>query len=200
MIKTIFFDLHGVLDKHTFASMLEIIAKNSFKTGDYDNYRLSFFEKYAVLANAYAAGDILPEHFWSKLLQDGLEIEVLSEARDYILDFEVNESILNQAQKLKEKFKLGIFSDCPSDKYEVIINNTDFTNIFDYTLFSSQIGFGKSDPEFYREMISRTGLKPSEIFYVDENLNNAAAAKKLGINAIGYSEELNLVKHFNLKS
>ena len=197
MIKVIFFDYHGVLDKRNYQEMLEILAKGSFKQGDFQVYRQSFFEKYAVLCNAYAAGQILPEHFWSKLLKDGLELDLLSQARDFILTIEKNENLIKQINILKKRFELGILSDCPLDKLEFLKQSWQLKRYFKYTLFSSEIGLDKQDPEYFLEMQYNTKHQRSEIFYVDENPQNVSMAKKLGFEAVLYSDQIDLVKYFN---
>ena len=197
MIKVIFFDYHGVLDKRNYQEMLEILAKGSFKQGDFQVYRQSFFEKYAVLCNAYAAGQILPEHFWSKLLKDGLELDLLSQARDFILTIEKNENLIKQINIFKKRFELGILSDCPLDKLEFLKQSWQLKRYFKHTLFSSEIGLDKQDPEYYLEMQYNTKHQRSEIFYVDENPQNVSMAKKLGFEAVLYSDQIDLVKYFN---
>ena len=197
MIKVIFFDYHGVLDKRNYQEMLEILAKGSFKQGDFQVYRQSFFEKYAVLCNAYAAGQILPEHFWSKLLKDGLELDLLSQARDFILTIEKNENLIKQINILKKRFELGILSDCPLDKLEFLKQSWQLKRYFKHTLFSSEIGLDKQDPEYFLEMQYNTKHQRSEIFYVDENPQNVSMAKKLGFEAVLYSDQIDLVKYFN---
>jgi FMN phosphatase YigB (HAD superfamily) len=197
MIKAIFFDYHGVLDRHNYQEMLEILANGSFKQGDLAVHRQSFFEKYAVLCNSYAAGQILPEHFWSKLLRDGLDLDVLSQARDFILTIEKNDGLIKQINILKKRFELGILSDCPLDKLEFLKHSWQLKRYFKYTLFSSEIGLDKQDPEYFLEMQYQTKFQRSEIFYTDENVENVNMAKKLGFQAVIYSEELDLVKYFS---
>jgi putative hydrolase of the HAD superfamily len=197
MIKAIFFDYHGVLDKHNFQQMLEILAKGSFKQGDFNVYRQSFFEKYAVLCNSYSSGQILPEHFWSKLLKDGLDIDLLSKARDYILTIEKNQTLIKQINLLKARFELGILSDCPLDKLEFLKHSWQLKRYFKYTIFSSEITLDKQDPEYYLEMTHQTKYQRSEIFYIDENPENVNLAKKLGFETALYNDDINLVKYFN---
>jgi len=197
MTKVIFFDYHGVLDRHNFQEMLEMLAKESFKQGDFGVYRQSFYEKYAVLCNAYAAGQILPEHFWSKLLKDGLDIDLLSKARDYILTIEKNQDLIKQINAIKKRFELGILSDCPLDKLEFLKNSWQLKRYFKHTLFSSEIGLDKQDPEYFLEMQYQTKYQRSEIFYIDENPENVSVAKKLGFEAVVYNDKIDLVKYFN---
>lgn len=197
MIKVIFFDYHGVLDKHNFQEMLEMLAKESFKQGDFGVYRQSFLEKYAVLCNSYAAGQILPEHFWGKLLKDGIDLDILTKARDFILTIEKNKELIKQINILKNRFELGILSDCPLDKLEFLKASWQLKRYFKYTLFSSEIGLDKQDPEYFLEMQYQTKYQRSEIFYIDENPENVSVAKKLGFEAVIYNDGIDLVKYFS---
>jgi FMN phosphatase YigB (HAD superfamily) len=202
MIKAIFLDYHGVLDQNTYIELLEILAKLSFESGDMVSYRSSIMEKYIPILNAYASGQILPDHFWSLLLQDNFELEILSKVRDFILEIKPNKALLEQIKNLQPKFKFGILSDSSVDKIEMINQSWDMDFLkllkkdFEYKLFSSNTNMDKQDPEFYLEMSKISGFEPHEIFYIDENPNNLKMAQSLGFAGVVYSQDMNLIKYF----
>ncbi len=51
---------------------------------------------------------------------------------------------------------------------------------FDDQFISSQMGLMKPDSKIYEAVIERTGLKPQEMFFIDDGEKNIAAARELG--------------------
>ncbi|MCH9704245.1 MAG: alpha/beta fold hydrolase, partial [Chlamydiae bacterium] len=52
---------------------------------------------------------------------------------------------------------------------------------FDPLILSTEIGVRKPDPEAYRIMLKKLGLKPHEVLFIDDRIENIAAARALGI-------------------
>jgi 2-haloacid dehalogenase len=58
-----------------------------------------------------------------------------------------------------------------------------FLNLFDGYVVSGELGIKKPDPAIYLHMLSKFNLKPEETFFIDDRLENAQAARALGIRA-----------------
>ena len=52
---------------------------------------------------------------------------------------------------------------------------------FDVVVVSCEVGFAKPDPRIYERCLSRLGVEPSHALFVDDRLENIAAAARLGI-------------------
>ena len=61
-----------------------------------------------------------------------------------------------------------------------------FLNWFDGIVVSGQEKLVKPDPQIYRVLVERHGLRPEDIAYIDDNPRNAAAATALGMHGIHF--------------
>lgn len=195
MIKAILFDWHGVLDRRTFAGMLETLARawHPHLHGiSFEDYHRLIIDNFCKDGFEYAAGRISPPRFWSLLEYEGNESGVWR-ARDYLLQVEKNEAVWPQLPKLKERYKLVILSDCPEDKKEIITRTVDLS-LFDYTYFSCDYKLLKSDPEFFQLALRDLGLPAPCCLLVDDSEKNVGYAGKLGFKTLHYQESANLRK------
>lgn len=71
------------------------------------------------------------------------------------------------------------------EKYrgEYIRTTASLGTYFDGTFFSFEVGFSKSDPEYFRAVANTLGLKPEEIQFWDDDQKNVEVAKSVGIDA-----------------
>ena len=130
--------------------------------------------------------------------------EVISEAvkltnlsKDEVIKI-IKEIIMNiydvkvDVRKIKDKHKeVKLFVASNHVSYIKDFLNEKFVNIFDDVIISSDINAYKPDKKFYEVLIKRSNVKPNEILFLDDRLENVEAAIKCEIN----SEQ---VKEFNV--
>ncbi|MDQ1521490.1 MAG: putative hydrolase of the superfamily [Actinomycetota bacterium] len=61
--------------------------------------------------------------------------------------------------------------------------------LFEYVVDSSHVGMRKPDREIYELMCGRMGIAPSDAIFVDDNLDNVAAARAYGMEAVHFGED-----------
>jgi len=66
---------------------------------------------------------------------------------------------------------------------EVMLNGKMLDTYFHRAHYSHQIGLRKPDPEIYRCVLNSENLTPEKTLFLDDNPDNIAAAKALGIQA-----------------
>lgn len=66
---------------------------------------------------------------------------------------------------------------------EVMLNGKVLDTYFHRAHYSHQIGLRKPDPEIYRCVLNSENLTPEKTLFLDDNPDNIAAAKALGIQA-----------------
>ncbi len=96
--------------------------------------------------------------------------------------------ILKIVDELRSKgVKCHLASD--NEKYRVayVTNEMGLGKRFDGVFFSCNLGYTKSDPEFYQKVIEELKLQPGEIMYWDDDPKNVEVAKSSGINANVYT-------------
>ena len=56
--------------------------------------------------------------------------------------------------------------------------------LFEIVVDSSEVGMRKPDPRIYELTCSRAGVRPDESVFLDDNVDNVAAARALGIETV----------------
>ena len=103
---------------------------------------------------------------------------------DAIIDSEVMEEI----EKIRNKgFKCYLVTDQEKYRANYLSEKLCLKDKFDKCFFSYELGYMKSQPEYFTEIFKITGLKPEEFFYFDDDRKNVDVASSLGINAHFYT-------------
>jgi 2-haloacid dehalogenase len=63
-----------------------------------------------------------------------------------------------------------------------------FLSWFDGVVVSGEERMIKPDPAFFRLLLDRFGLDPEATFYIDDNEANVAAARRLGLDAVRFTD------------
>ena len=75
--------------------------------------------------------------------------------------------------------------------YDYLMHRGNY-DIFDAIFASNKIGLAKPHPDFYRYILDKEGIKPEDAIFVDDFEENVAAAKKLGITSILFTDSKSL--------
>lgn len=59
--------------------------------------------------------------------------------------------------------------------------------LIDRYIVSGDVGMVKPDPRIFQLLLQRFGLRPEETFFIDDNADNVAAARALGIGGIHFT-------------
>lgn len=90
-------------------------------------------------------------------------------------------------QDLKEKgYKVYLLSNYPNRTYHLTRKELSFVDMVDGGIFSYQIKKIKPDPAIYQALFEKYSLVPEECVFLDDNGDNVAAARKLGMKAIQF--------------
>jgi epoxide hydrolase-like predicted phosphatase len=60
---------------------------------------------------------------------------------------------------------------------------------FDAVIVSCEVGCAKPDPRIYQICLTQLGVTPSSAVFVDDRLENLAAAEQLGIRTLHFTGE-----------
>ena len=61
-------------------------------------------------------------------------------------------------------------------------------------IISAEIGKIKPDRDFYEYILNKYHIKPEELLFLDDNINNINGASILGINTIKVNKDTNIYK------
>ncbi|MCR5474281.1 MAG: HAD family phosphatase [Lachnospiraceae bacterium] len=189
MIKNIVFDISNVLapfrykdflaEKGFDAAMIKRIIKASAMTPywtEYEKGKLSYEEA----MNAFISED--PD------IADELH-KAYDSCSGIMGRYDYTEDWINS---LKEAgYKLYCITNFTPAGYEQCYDQISFTERFDGCVFSFREGIVKPDPEIYKTLLRRYGLKAEESVFIDDTEENVISAQKLGFIGIvfkGYED------------
>jgi 2-haloacid dehalogenase len=75
-----------------------------------------------------------------------------------------------------------------AETFVVARRRFEFLSWFDGVLVSGEERMIKPDPAFFRLLLDRFGLDPEATFYIDDNEANVAAARRLGLDAVRFTD------------
>jgi len=81
-------------------------------------------------------------------------------------------------------FKIGLITNC-SVEVPPLWKNTEFSQLFDVTIFSASVSMKKPDPQIYNLACEQLEVEPSECLYFgDGDSNELSGASQLGMDAV----------------
>jgi HAD superfamily hydrolase (TIGR01509 family) len=176
-IKVILLDFGGVISPEGFR--LGVLHLSKIYGNSYDEMHEIAAAK-ALKESGYLIGKNSEKEFWKVIAKELNVNEDLMGHRNLILDnFVPRKEIIDTVIELKDKFKWGIFSDQTNWIHEVD-EEYDFMQYFDYKFISYDLGYTKSDDEFYRIPCREIKLPAENILIVDDKQSVLDRAKEFG--------------------
>lgn len=83
--------------------------------------------------------------------------------------------------------RLLVLSNMPADVLHVL-DGFDWLDLFDGVVVSGREGVVKPDPAIYRILVERHGVVPATAAFVDDRVENVAAADALGFHGIRFTD------------
>jgi HAD superfamily hydrolase (TIGR01549 family) len=177
-VQAILFDWHGLCDKVRFESLVEhLFTANNKRRLTKDEIKENLI---AIGSDDFTKGKVGTIKFWNTLSKT-FKIDSITETREVILQVNRNEYLWNHMKSLYE-YRIGLLSDCPRDKKEIILANLKPDDPFEFKLFSCSTHTTKEQDEFFIEACNQFNLPPKEILFVDDSLKNVTKANSLGFN------------------
>lgn len=192
--KMIVFDWHGVLDKGHFMGVLSSALKKYAEVNEVGLWRaylkaISLGPKYNRLYKMYNRAEMECEDFWSEVRID-LGDEVALIFQSLVLKIDRIDEMFHLVERCKkEGFKIGILSDCPWDKFEVIQEEEQFLRKFDVVYFSCEHRLMKNDFKFFEKFTREARVQSEEILFVDDNPKNVKKARQFGWRAFRFDKK-----------
>ena len=108
-----------------------------------------------------------------------------------------NQPVLDLLKDLRERgIKVCLVTDQEKYRAKYISEELGFKDDFDELFYSCDLGYSKSQKEFFEIIIKRLDLKPEEILYWDDE--DIEMAKEVGINASVFTSFENFKEEVNL--
>jgi len=187
MIKAVFFDFDGVLTKNK--SGFENTCKNLSRATSVPLERIS--SAYNVYRKDFNKGIISVEEFWRNFCEGvgrKLDINILYRA---FSETEINKPVFELAKNLKRRYKVGIISNNPKGRVELILKEKGIDDIFDGVFLSWMTKSLKPEKQIFHLALKSLNLKPEEAVFIDNKDKYAEAARGYGMEGIHFDDEKN---------
>lgn len=105
-------------------------------------------------------------------------------------------------ESLKSEYRLALLSNSNELHWPRLMEEFGLAKYFDHIFASHHMNMAKPDLEIFEAVIEELNVKPNEILFFDDNLNNVEASKKVGINAyhvIGVQQVSNVLESVGIK-
>jgi len=190
-IKTIFFDLGGVLINFSHEKMCQNIAE--ICDLDLDLVKAHLFEK--KLSEKYERGAIdsetLHKHF-CQLSKKPLEFEGLMQATSSIFSLKEEMPPILEALK-KQNIALILLSNTCEAHFSQVDKQFPFLKLFDGFILSYEVKARKPEKTIYEAALEMSQMEADQCFYVDDVLEYVEAARDFGIDSHHFEGAPNLI-------
>ncbi|MBZ0179402.1 MAG: HAD hydrolase-like protein [Ignavibacterium sp.] len=183
-IKVIVFDLGNVLIPFDFEKIKTALNKIDMGMGD---HYAQIFEKNKEYFKNFEKGKIIESDFISQNLKwldnkfDGEKFcEIFSDM------FELNEKTISLLPRLKKYYRLILLSNTNSIHKKFGWEKYEFLCYFEKLILSHEVGALKPEKEIYNAVMDFTRESATSHLFIDDIYDYAAAAKKLGWDAIHF--------------
>ena len=183
MIRAVLFDFGGVLAEEGFRDGLKAIGKK--KGLDPEDF-------YLISANlAYQTGYITAgcdEHsYWNAVRRKtGAKGEDQEFRKAILKRFKLRPEMTAVVKKIKSSgLIVAVLSD-QTNWLDELDQRTPFHHHFDYVFNSFHLRKTKKDPSIFRDICNLLGVRPEEVLFVDDNLENVKRATSQGLTAIHF--------------
>ena len=103
----------------------------------------------------------------------------------------IDQGVIEIIKQLKNDSRVVCGTNVFDSHYEYLMRRGNY-DIFDAVYASNKIGLSKPHPNFYRYIINKEEITPEDAIFVDDLAGNVAAAKKLGIPSILFTDSQSL--------
>lgn len=118
----------------------------------------------------------------------GLSADELAQLqRDFWAGDRYDEALIDYLRSLRPRYKTGLISNAwPGARtfHQHKLNR----ETFDVLVFSAEEGIAKPAPEIYRRALTRLGVAATEAVFVDDAIENVAAAQALGMAGVHFRQ------------
>ncbi|MCJ7786374.1 MAG: HAD family phosphatase [Desulfobacterales bacterium] len=183
MIGAVIFDFGGVLAEEGFREGMKAIGKGKgFDPEDF--YRIS---SELVYQTGYITGGCDEHSYWNTVREKtGVKGEDREFREEILKRFKLRPEMTAVVEKIKSSgFIVAILSD-QTNWLDELDPRTPFHHHFDTVFNSFHLKKTKRDPSIFRDVCTLLGVRPEEVLFVDDNLENVKRAISQGLKAIHF--------------
>lgn len=193
-ISAIIFDLGGVILNIDFN-----LVQQAFKELGVKNAEGMYAQETAnTLFKNLEYGNLSPEEFCdifrNETALDVSDEQIIAAMNSMLLDF--RKGSLEFIRNLRTTYKVFILSNTNAihraafdQIYTATYHSGSFTDLFDKSYFSHEIGYRKPAASAYQYVLDDNNLSAEETLFIDDTIENVEAAIRAGLHAVFLSKE-----------
>lgn len=199
-IKVITFDLDGVYFPNGNTNFIFSLGK----LGISEEEAKRVFLKSPQMNQEYKNGKITDEQFWTWAVSEWKLSQGWQEVIKLMIDgYDVNENVVATVRNLRNKgYKTAICSNNFPARVKGLQEKFGFLDNFDIAVFSYEVGESKPSRKIFEELVKKSNVESASIIFADDNPDNSAGAKEVGITTFlyeGFDKYLKQLKEVGVK-
>ena len=182
-IKSVVFDLGGVLFSEGKAVALEVLSRDH-------GYDPAVVREILTSppSREMRKGLLSEEAFWAWVqgrIPGGYDARTIRD--EWYAGYALDREVFDLARRLKGRYRLVAFSENVADRVAYLEEKYRFRALFDVEVYSYDHHAGKRDPRFLEILLETLGERPEEILYIDDSTEVLARAEQRGLNVVHYT-------------
>jgi len=139
-------------------------------------------------------GDIKTQEFWDNFSNiSGIKIE--EDLLEKFFSPRKNEQVYELINFLKNKYRV-VCGTNTIDSHYYYLQKTDYYSVFDKVYASNLMGYSKPQEGFYNYILKEENVKPEEVVFIDDSIENINSARKIGLKTILFNDYKGLEEKF----
>ena len=191
MIKAIIFDVGGVLVRTADRAGRNALEQRlGLKPGESE-----FIVFNSEMGTKAQQGAITNAELWA-WIQEHLQLneeEFSAFRRDFWAGDQLDTTLVEMIRQLRARYQTAIISNATDNLRETLTINYPMADAFDLIVGSAYEKVMKPDPRIFERTLARLDRQPNEAVFIDDFAHNIAGARAVGMQAIHFTPELDLV-------
>jgi len=185
-INTVIFDMGGVLLKTENPAPREALAARFGVT----RMELEAFIFMSETSLRSEVGDLSDKDHWETALRHFKQPvnDYMAVYDEYFSGDAIDQELLGFVVSLKSDYQVGLLSNAWMNARMLLDMHFNFIDVFDVSVFSSEVGIRKPDQAIFKLMLEKTGVKAENAVFIDDMPLNVEGAISAGLHAIRYTD------------
>lgn len=195
VFKALIFDMGEVLVK-TFNREPRTRLAAQFNLTFEDLEKIVYFSDSAIKAMNGAISE--EKHFHYVLQELGASTMSIKEFQDSFWGGDdVDKDIIDFISSLRNRYKLGMLSNAMDSTRRKLTEKYNLLSYFDVGIISCEVKMSKPSFGIYQLILEKLKVQPTESIFIDDNLENIASARKLGMSTVHSLSTMQTIQAIN---
>ncbi len=150
-------------------------------------------------AKEATVGLITADEIWKSVAEkysiNKIDLEQLR--KDYFAGEKLNREFYSYVKKIRKNYKVVLFTNAWDDGRYVYTHKYHLDKICDRMIISAEEGMRKPNKKFYYRAIELLNVKPEEVIYIDDRMENIKVGKAIGFRSFLFNYTGHVIDQIN---